>query len=154
MRDELDSIDRRILAELQKDARLPMATLAAHVGLSVPACYRRVRALREAQIIVREVAVVAPKSLGWPLSMIVLVVLEREGARTNEDLMRKFEKEPEISAAWQVTGSYDFVLHVLARDMESYDAFALRVLSEDERIRMFHTHVVIRGKTRAPIVPV
>jgi Lrp/AsnC family transcriptional regulator, leucine-responsive regulatory protein len=61
-----------------------MPILAERVGLSAPACYRRVRHLRE-------VAVVAPRTLGWPLSMIVLVTLEREGTRTIDEPMGKLE---------------------------------------------------------------
>jgi Lrp/AsnC family leucine-responsive transcriptional regulator len=69
-----------------------------------PACYRRVRHLREAGVILREVALVAPRTLGWPLSMIVLVTLEREGTRTIDELMGKLEAEHEVIEAWQITG--------------------------------------------------
>ncbi len=150
---DLDLFDRHILEELQRDARAPIAVIADRVGLSQAACYRRVRALRASPAIVREAAVVAPARLGWPLAMIVLVTLERESSRTIADLMGAFEAEPEIGAAWQVTGEYDFVLHVFAQSMESYDALAHRLLSQDDRIRTFHTHVVIRQKQGAPFVP-
>ena len=81
-----------------------MPILAERVGLSAPACYRRVRHLREAGVILREVALVAPRTLGWPLSMIVLVTLEREGTRTIDELMGKLEAEHEVIEAWQITG--------------------------------------------------
>ena len=72
-----DKFDLLILAELQQDVRLPTPELAHRVGLSAPACYRRVRALRESGLIEREAALVAPATMGWPITMLVLVTLER-----------------------------------------------------------------------------
>ena len=80
----LDAFDLKILAALQRDARMPMPELAEEVGLSTPACYKRVRALREAGVIEREVAIVAPVSMGWPVTMIVLVKLEQDNARVDQ----------------------------------------------------------------------
>jgi len=77
---------------------------------------------REAGAILRELAVVAPRTLGCPLSMIVLVTLEREGMRTIDELMGKLEAQPEVIEAWQITGEYDFAVKVVARNMEDYDA--------------------------------
>ena len=76
-----DKFDLLILAELQQDARLPTPELAHRVGLSAPACYRRVRALRESGLIEREVALVAPSTMGWPITMLVLVSIGVLGAR-------------------------------------------------------------------------
>ena len=150
----LDPVDRRILEQLQIDARLPIPTLAERVGLSGPACYRRIRRLRETGAILREVAVVAPRTLGWPLSMIVLVTLEREGTRTMEELMRKLEAEPEVIEAWQITGEYDFAVKVVARDMEGYDDLMLRLFAQDERVRSFMTLVVIRHTKKSGFIPI
>lgn len=85
-------IDRRILETLQLDTHVPVTLLADRVGLSIPACYRRIRRLREIGVIVREVAIVSPKTLGWPLSMIVLITLEKGG---NKDNRRAHAKVPE-----------------------------------------------------------
>jgi Lrp/AsnC family leucine-responsive transcriptional regulator len=151
---ELDAIDQRILEQLQIDARVPMPILAERVGLSGPACYRRVRHLREAGAILREVAVVAPRALGWPLSMIVLVTLEREGTRTIDELMSKLEAEPEVIEAWQITGEYDFAVKIVARDMEGYDALTHRLFAQDERVRSFTTLVVIRQTKKVSLIPI
>jgi Lrp/AsnC family leucine-responsive transcriptional regulator len=146
---KLDAVDKRILERLQVDARLPMPVLAEAVGLSAPACYRRVRHLRDAGKIVREVAVVAPRTLGWALSMIVLVRLEREGAHTADELMRTFEAEPAVIEAWQITGEHDFAAKIVARDMEEYDELTRRLFVQSEHVKMFTTLVIIR-QTRKP----
>jgi Lrp/AsnC family leucine-responsive transcriptional regulator len=150
----LDAIDKRILERLQIDARIPMPTLAEEVGLSAPACYRRVRRLRDLGKIVREVAVVAPRTLGWPLSMLVLISLEREGARTADNLMRELEAEPEVIEAWQITGEHDFAAKIVARDMEGYDALTRRLFVQNEHVKTFTTLVIFRQTKKPARIPI
>jgi len=149
----IDRIDERILELLQLDARVPVSKLAEKIGLSVPACYRRISRLRKIGVIVKETAIVSPKSLGWPLSMIVLITLEREGTKTTNELMSKYQKEPAILDAWQITGEYDFVLRVIAQDMESFDSLMIRLLSRDDRIKTFRTQVVIKQTQGSSVIP-
>jgi len=152
--DALDSFDLKLLEALQLDVQQPMAALAEKVGLSVPACYRRVRRLRANGTIAREVAIVRPKTLGWPLSMIVLVTLERENAHTLAEMAEVLRAEPEVIEAWNVTGDHDFAVRIIARDMEGYDNLTHRLFSADERIRSFKTLVVIREAKPLSPVPV
>ena len=152
--DKLDEFDLRLLALLQQDAQRPIPALAEQVGLSAPACYRRIRRLRESGAIAREVALVRPRTLGWPLSMIVLVTLEREGVRTVDEMMRVLRAVPEVVEAWNVTGEDDFVVRMVARDMESYDELARNLFAADERVRSFKTLVVIRQVKELSPIPV
>jgi Lrp/AsnC family leucine-responsive transcriptional regulator len=151
--DPLDRFDLKLLELLQADARRAIPALAEEVGLSAPACYRRIRRLRETGAIAREVAVVRPRTLGWPLAMIVLVTLERENARTVDEMMRKLQGVPEVVEAWNVTGDHDFAVRMIARDMESYDALVRRLFAADERVRSFKTLVVIRQVKEASPIP-
>ena len=150
---KLDAIDRRILEELQRDARLAMPVLAGRAGLSVPACYRRIRRLRETGAILREVAVVAPRTLGWSLSMIVLVVLEREGARTSDEMKWRFEDEDAVLEAWHITGEYDFAVRVIAHDMEEYDELTHRLFVANDAVRSFQTLVIFRQTKAFASIP-
>ncbi|MBP6070874.1 MAG: Lrp/AsnC family transcriptional regulator [Aeromonas sp.] len=138
-----DKFDLLILAELQQDARLPIPELAHRVGLSAPACYRRARALRESGLIEREVALVAPATMGWPITMLVLVTLERDHGRIVDEMIGVLKGEPEVMDLWYVTGEQDFVLQVAARDMASYEQFTRRVLHAREQVRSFKTLVVM-----------
>lgn len=148
----IDDFDLRLLERLQADARTPVPVLAEAVGLSAPACYRRIRRLREIGAIERDIAVVRPRTLGWGVSMIVLVVLEREGRQTIDDLMRTLTGSPQVRVLWHVTGEFTFVLHMVARDMEDYDRLATRLLSHDDRVRSFQTLVVMReAKSQKPL---
>ena len=149
----LDRFDLQMLTALQQDARLPMPELAQRVGLSAPACYRRLRALRESGLIEREIALVAPKTMGWPVTMLVLVSLERDHSRIVDALIARLQTEPEVMDLWYVTGEQDFVLHVAARDMASYEAFTRRVLHDEEQVRSFTTLVVLGQPKRAGALP-
>lgn len=150
----LDGFDLKLLKLLQVDARRPVADIAEQVGLSPPACYRRIRRLRETGVIEREAALVRPRTLGWPLSMIVMVTLQREDARTIEEMMRLLDREPEVIEAWNVTGDHDLAVRIVARDMEGYDELAQRLFSANERVRSFKTLVVIRQVKPFSPIPV
>lgn len=150
----LDAFDRKLLERLQVDAQTPISVLAGEIGLSAPACYRRIRRLRDTGAINREVAVVHPRTLGWPLSMLVLVTMERENARTVDEMVRMLKDVPEVIEAWNVTGDHDFVVRMLARDMESYDELVRELFAADDRVRSFKTLVVIRQVKDASPVPV
>src|SRR6218665_4108634 len=105
---KLGGFELHLLELLQADAQTPVPALAESVGLSAPACYRRIRRLREIGAIEREIAVVKPKTLGWSVSMLVLVVLEREGRQTIDEIMRKLTGVPQVREFWHVTGEFSF----------------------------------------------
>jgi Lrp/AsnC family leucine-responsive transcriptional regulator len=150
----LDSFDLKLVGVLQANAHTPVAEIAETVGLSAPACYRRIRQLREAGVIEREIAIVRPRTLGWPLSLLVMVTLEREGARTIDEMMHLLQAEPEVIEAWNVTGDHDLVVRIVARDMEGYDELAQRLFSANERVRSFKTLVVIREVKPLSAIPI
>jgi len=150
----LDSFDLKLLKLLQINAQQPVAEIAEAIGLSTPACYRRLRRLRETGVIEREVAIVRPRTLGWPLSMIVMITLEREGASTIGEMMHLLDQEPEVVEAWNVTGDHDLAVRIVARDMESYDELAQRLFSANEHVRGFKTLVVIRQVKALSPIPV
>jgi Lrp/AsnC family leucine-responsive transcriptional regulator len=150
----LDAFDLHILTALQRDARTPVSELAEQVGLSAPACYRRIRALREFGAIEREIALVAPGVMGWSVTMIVLVTLERDRGRIVDDLVLKLRAAEEVIDIWYVTGDHDLVLQVAAQNMSTYDAFTRRALHGEEHVRSFKTLVVLQHPERAaPLAP-
>jgi Lrp/AsnC family leucine-responsive transcriptional regulator len=148
----MDSLDLAILEALQSDSRVPMEDLAERVGLSAPACYRRARRLREEGAIEREIAVVSPRTMGWTITMLVLVSLESDRGDVVDETIRRLKEAPEVIDVWLVTGDHDLVVRVVARDMERYDLFTREVLHADRDVRSFKTLVVMRqAKHMAPI---
>ncbi|MEJ6123969.1 Lrp/AsnC family transcriptional regulator [Vibrio sp. 2-Bac 85] len=150
----MDNIDLKILQQLQIDAKESMAEIAAQIGLSEPACYRRVRELRKSGVIEKEMAIIKPKNMGWPLSMMLLVELERDHSAIVNAFLSRINKQPEIIDSWFVTGDYDLVLQVIAADMEAFDQFTQQVLHKDNSVKNFKTLVVMRhSKAHGPIPP-
>ena len=150
----MDNIDLKILQQLQIDAKASMAEIAAQIGLSEPACYRRVRELRKSGVIEKEMAIIKPKTMGWPLSMMLLVELERDHSTIVNAFLSRINKQPEIIDSWFVTGDYDLVLQVIAADMEAFDQFTQQVLHKDNSVKNFKTLVVMRhSKAHGPIPP-
>lgn len=149
----MDNIDLKILQQLQIDAKASMAEIAAQIGLSEPACYRRVRELRKSGVIEKEMAIIKPKNMGWPLSMMLLVELERDHSTIVNAFLSRINKQPEIIDSWFVTGDYDLVLQVIAADMEAFDQFTQQVLHKDNSVKNFKTLVVMRHSKAHGAIP-
>jgi DNA-binding Lrp family transcriptional regulator len=122
-KDSLDAIDRRILAELQQNARIANADLARQVGLSPSPCLRRVRDLEERGVIRSYVALVEPGAVGLPISVFVQVTLERQIEQALETFERAILHRPEVMECYLMTGDADYLLRVVVADLEAYERF-------------------------------
>jgi Lrp/AsnC family leucine-responsive transcriptional regulator len=140
---ELDPFDRKILDAMQRDATQNAETLGASVGLSPSACLRRLKRLREAKVIEKEVAIVAPETLGRTLMMVVEVTLERERPDLMDAFKRSMRATPEVMLCLYVTGETDFILIVTATSMADYEDFTRRFFFENVNVRRFQTLVVM-----------
>ena len=125
---ELDDLDKRIVAALQADGRISMIDLADKVGLSATPCQRRVKRLEEDGVIVRYAALVSPASLGLALQALVQVTLDDHSEKTVAAFEAAIRGRPEVVACYAMTGDMDFLLHVLAPDLASFSDFAMKAL--------------------------
>lgn len=150
----LDAIDRRLLRALQRDGRLPAVSLAEQVGLSATPCLRRIRRLEETGVIARYTAVLEPARVGLPLQAFVLVALESHA----EEIVAAFHKaladRPEVLAAYAMSGEMDYLLHVLAADLEAYGEFALKALLRMPGVKETRTSFVLSALKPRGEVPV
>ncbi|MGE0752266.1 MAG: Lrp/AsnC family transcriptional regulator [Variibacter sp.] len=150
----LDALDRRILSALQEDNQITNLALAERVGLSPPACLKRVRRLRDEKVIVRDVALVDPDRVGQGIVAFVGVELDRQ----REDVLAAFERkiaaEADVQQCYFVSGEIDYLLIVTCRDMEAYNAFARRVLANEHNIKRFRTSFNlsrVKYETKVPL---
>jgi Lrp/AsnC family transcriptional regulator, leucine-responsive regulatory protein len=141
--ESLDQIDRALLDALQDDARTPIAELAERAGVSPASVQRRLKRLREAGVIMREVALVDPRASATPLTLIISVEIERESLDQLDGFRRRARAEPQVQQCWCVTGETDFVLVVVARDMADFEAFTHRFFFHQNNVRRYRTSVVI-----------
>ena len=140
----LDRFDRALLEQVQIDNQMPARLLAERVGLSESAVLRRLRRLRREGVIMADVSVVHLAVLGLPLTMHVLVSLEREGLTELDAFTRKLRTRPEVRQAWYVTGEADFILRLQLASMAAYEGFAREVFHDDQNVRAFRTIIAIR----------
>ncbi|MBF9029654.1 winged helix-turn-helix transcriptional regulator [Rhodobacterales bacterium HKCCE3408] len=119
--ENIDQTDRRILAELQRDASLALEALGERVGLSRNACWRRIRALEEAGVIRGRVALLDPDAVGLGLMVYIQIRAGRHAADWLDALARVIREMPEIQGAWRMTGDLDYLLRARVADMRDYD---------------------------------
>lgn len=145
---ELDDLDRRILAVLQENNLTPADRLGERVGLSASAVQRRAKRLREAGVIVGDVSIVDPKTVGQSALFIVEVTLDRESAELVETFKRRMRSAPEVQQCYYITGEADFLLIVTAANVEEYEKLIERLFLNEKSVRKFRTGVVLnRVKT-------
>lgn len=140
----LDDFDRRLLELVRENNLEPARTLAEKVGLSISAVLRRLRRLREEKIIVGDIALVDPALTGAAITMHVLVRMKQPGVQAMDVFARKIAREPEVAAAWEVSGDDDFVLKIQVASMAEYDAFTRRMLDDEQGVMAFKTLITIR----------
>jgi len=121
MEEAMDTIDRRILSELQDNADLSMQELGDRVGLSHTPCWRRVKRLEERGIVKRRVALLDAEQLDLAVNVFVNVSLRRH----QENALNRFETAvqdvPEVVECYSVSGETDFLLRVVVADVTAYE---------------------------------
>jgi len=150
----LDALDRRILRSLQRDGRLPVVALAEEVGLSATPCQRRVRRLEEAGVIQGYAARVDPARVGLPLQAFVQVALQSHAEEVVERFHTALAARPEVLAAYTMSGDMDYLLHVLAPDMEAFGDFATRALLRLPGVKETRSAFVLATLKPPGVVPV
>ena len=120
---ELDTIDRRILDQLQRNGRISNVELAGLVGLSPSPCLRRVRDLEDAGVIDRYAAILEQGAAGFSLSVFVQVTLERQIEAALEAFERVIAERPEVMECYLMTGDADYLLRIVVPDVAAYETF-------------------------------
>ena len=132
---EPDATDWKILHALQSDASLTNQALAERVHVSPATCLRRVKALVDAGIIERRVALLSRERLGGSLTAIVEVTLDRQGAEALAAFEARAVAETAVRQCHRVSPGPDFILVVEVADMAAYDALVERLFTHDANVR-------------------
>jgi DNA-binding Lrp family transcriptional regulator len=151
---DLDAIDRKIIAQLQNDARIANVDLADAVGLSPAPCLRRVRALEESGVIRKHVSLVDPAAVGLAVSVFVHVSLERQV----EKALKKFEDairtRPEVMECYLMTGDADYLLRVVCADLGAYERFLLDHLTQVPGVASIRSSFALKQVKYSTALPV
>ena len=154
----LDAVDLALLDKLQDDASLSNQDLAAVVHVSPPTCLRRVKRLRDAGLIERQVAILDTARLatflGHGLQAIVEITLDRQGDEEQQAFEARVIRDDAVQQCYRVSPGPDFVLVVHAADMPGYLALAQRLFTGDANVRNVKAFFSVKRAKFQPKVPV
>jgi DNA-binding Lrp family transcriptional regulator len=150
---ELDAVDRKILGILQTHGRISNQDLADRVGLSPSPCLRRVKALEARGIVQRYVALIDASTVGRGLQAVVEVRLDRQ----TSDSVARFEKEilkfPQVLECYLVAGDWDYVLRVVARDLDDFRDFCVNRLARIPGVGNVKSNISMKQVKYSTAVP-
>ncbi|WP_321788494.1 Lrp/AsnC family transcriptional regulator [Burkholderia pyrrocinia] len=151
---KLDAIDRRILRALQQNSNQTNAELAQQAGLSATPCLRRVHLLEEQGVIDAYVALLNPAAVDLRFTAFVRVTLERQDKTTVERFAREMKQAPEVLECHLMAGSYDYLLRVIARDLDDYQRFQMETLTQIEGVRNVETEIPLKRIKQTVRLPI
>ncbi|WP_325894732.1 Lrp/AsnC family transcriptional regulator [Grimontia sp. NTOU-MAR1] len=149
----MDRIDKQLLELMQKDARLTTAELAELVGLSPSPCARRIKRLEKEKIVAGYHASLTRDKVGIAMTMFVEVSLNNHQVTSVDDFEHAIGDMQEVVTCHVVSGAYDYLLEVVAKDLSGYEQFT-RKLQCLQNVKDIHTQLAIRKVKDRGVLPV
>ncbi len=139
---DIDDVDRRILAALHADARIPNSALADAVGIAPSTCHGRVRRLRDLGVIRGFHADIDPAAIGLPLQAMVSVSLQSGARGKIRHFVQQIRSRPQVIDVYFLAGADDFIIHVAARDTDDLRSFVVDNLNADSDVAGTQTSLI------------
>ena len=152
--EQLDRIDRGILDMLQQDGRVSNARLAEAFSLSETSCWRRLRRLEEAGLIAGYHARLDRRKLGFGVMAFVQIVCTQHSEEVTAEFERLIDASPNVLACDNTTGEADFLLQVVAADLDDYSHFVERVLRKLPGVLSIRSNLSLRQLKSTQRLPI
>ena len=149
----MDAIDRKIIQALQRDGKMSLADLADHVGLSQSPCARRVRNLERDGVIKGYAAVVDQKKVGLPISAFASIKLERQREEDLDRFALAVSGWPEVVDCYLMTGQRDYLMRIVASDLEAYERFLKQKLTRLEGVASIESSFALEQVKYTNVLP-
>lgn len=153
-RDKFDIFEKRILTLVQKDCSLPITAISEAVGMSSSPCHRRLKALEEQGVIKGYVAVIDRVAVGQGFTAFAQVSLESQTRESVDAFEKHIEPREEILEAHLVSGDYDYLLKIVARDVSSFQEFLWNFLTKVPQVDKIRTLLPMRTVKETSFCPV
>lgn len=150
---KLDSIDLRLLAELQANGRITNVELSRRARITAPPCLRRMRALEKAGYIRSYHADLDPKMLGFEVTGYAFVGLASQHDHDLKQFEDRIRSWPMVRECFMLSGEVDFLLKVVARDLSTFQHFITDILTSEPNVASVKTSLVIHASKHDPGVP-
>ena len=136
----IDETDRKILAELQRDAGQSLEEIARKVRSSKTPVWNRIKKMREAGILGKETVILDPEKLGFDACFFVLIRTSEHEAGWQAAFLRALQERPEVMEAHRLAGDIDYILKVRVANARAYDVFYQALISE---VRVFNVTALL-----------
>ena len=150
----LDRTDKALLSALQGNARLTVAELSERVSLTTSPCWRRVKMLEDSGLITGYQAIISPKELGYGVTAFVSLMMASHSRETARSFEQRLLEIPEIVACHNISGRYDFLLEVVAKDLESFGEFTREVLQTLPAVKEIYSSFSFKSVKPSRVIPV
>ncbi|RSV17464.1 MULTISPECIES: Lrp/AsnC family transcriptional regulator [Sphingomonas] len=154
MTQPLDDAERRILRVLQEDASLPTAAVAERVGLSPSPCWRRIDRLERDGVIRKRVALLDRRAIGLNAHVFAQVKLNAHGRAHLDEFAEAIRAFPEVLECYVLMGPVDFLMRVVAEDIEAYERFFFDKLSRVPGVQEVVSTVALSEIKSTTVLPV
>lgn len=154
MPDQLDAMDRKILDLMQKDASLTIAEIAEQAGMSQSPCWRRIQRMRQTGIILGQVTLLDRKKVGLNAQIFAQIRLTAKGRENIEEFSETIRGFREVLDCYVTMGTTDFILRIVAEDINAYERFFFDQLSRVPGIQEINSMVAlseIKSTTALPL---
>lgn len=149
-----DATDKKILQELQHDGRQSIAELAEKVNLSASPCWRRVKQLEESGIVSSYGARLDQRKLGYGVTGFIQIQLEHHSPDSTTAFEREIVAIAQVIACHNLSGKYDYMLEVIARDLEEFSNLLRNQIRSIKGVKEISTSFSLREVKRTDILPV
>lgn len=139
----MDSLDRRILKILQKQADISHADLATRVGASTASCWRRINAMEKSGVIGAAVRLLDPAAIGRDLDVVCQVRMKAHDREARAAFERFVEDHEEIMECYSMSGEWDYLLRVVVADVQGYERFLMRELLGQAAVATSASHFAL-----------
>ena len=150
----MDSIDLKLLALLQENGRMTNVELAQKVGLTAPPCLRRIRALEQSGIIRAYHADIDASKMGFSITVFAMVSLKSQAEADLRAFETYLHSIPEVRECHMLNGEIDFMLKIVARDLQSFQELLTSRLTSARNVNSVKTSLTIRTAKDMPGVPI
>ena len=150
----LDEIDLKILQRLQDNGRITNVELADSVGLTAPPCLRRMRALEDHGVITAYHAAIDPAKMGYTITVFAMVSLKSQAEVDLQAFEDHVQQLPEVRECYMLNGEIDFILKVVAKDLQQFQSFLTSQLTAAPNVASVKTSLTIRSAKHLPGVPI
>ena len=152
-KNKLDSIDLRILNELQMNGDITNVKLANKLEISPPSCLRRVKSLERKNLILGYNAIVNSELLGYKVTVFAYVGLESQAEKDLKTFENYISNFPEVRECHMLIGEVDFLLKIVAKDWDDFQSFLTKNLTQGPKVSNVKTSLNIRIVKKLPGIP-